>query len=108
MSEPTFADEAIARLCNLFRVESEATVRAFREYVFSGGNSHMMSGLTPLELPIDLVPVQTAAGECGFSAMNRILTPQRASCPLSGYPSVYFCIQLVLQVVFSNLSCMLK
>lgn len=79
IADPGFGDSAIERLCKIFRVKTDGMVRGFREFVFSGGNSAVLSEITDLLHTIDLIPVQTAECERGFSAMNRILTPQRAS-----------------------------
>ena len=32
------ADEKVEQVCDVFRVDEEAVVRNFREYVFAGGN----------------------------------------------------------------------
>ena len=79
LSDPRFADEKVEQLCNVFRVDEEAVVRSFREYVFAGGNQSNLGEVSQLLQAINLIPVQTAECERGFSAMNRILTPQRAS-----------------------------
>lgn len=82
MADPSFGDESIENLCHVFKIDQEAMIRGFQAYVFSGGNDSMKDGIFPLLQAINTVPVQTAECERGFSAMNRILTPQRASLSL--------------------------
>lgn len=77
LNDPGFGDEVIERLCNFFRVPCDPVIQGFREYVFSGGKNS--KGVHALFQAINLIAIQTAECERGFSAMNRILTPERAS-----------------------------
>lgn len=79
MSDPSHADETIERLCKTFCLPSDAVVHSFREYLFSGGKEEMLGSVTHLIQAINTLAIQTAECERGFSAMNRILTPTRAS-----------------------------
>ena len=73
-----YGEKEVVELTDRFRVDSRATVRAFRAFV-EGDGKIIHEDLKALLSSVGTIPVSTAECERGFSAMNLIITPARNS-----------------------------
>lgn len=74
-----YGEAEVESLCQRFAIDSSRTViRAYRQYRDSGGKD-IPDGLKDLFIAINTIPISSAECERGFSQMNLICTPTRAS-----------------------------
>lgn len=82
-------EKEVVELADRFRVDSRATVRAFRAFV-EGYGKMIPEDLKALLSSVGTIPVSTAECERGFSAMNLIITPARNSLSTSNVSALLF------------------
>jgi hypothetical protein len=72
----TFGETDIINLCKRFGLPDRQILSNFRECL---SEKKIPSSLMPLLNAINNIPISTSECECGFSQMNLIVTPTRAS-----------------------------
>lgn len=87
----TYGETEIRNLCRRFKLSERQIMRGFREYLIE---KKYPSCLLPLINTISNIPISTSECERGFSQMNLIITPTRASLHLKTVRNLMF-IKLV-------------
>lgn len=83
----TYGETSIKTLCRRFGLPERGILRGFRDYVME---KKMPASLLPLLNAVKCVPISTSECERGFSQMNLIITPTRASFHLSTVSNLMF------------------
>lgn len=87
----TYGETEVKNLCRRFKLPERQILRGFREYLTE---KKCPSSLLPLFNTMGKIPISTSECERGFSQMNLIMTPTRASLHLKTVTNLMF-IKLV-------------
>ncbi len=81
----TFGEKDIRTLTNKFHLNERSIIRSFRDYLV---DKKMPKDLIPLINAVNTIAVSTSECERGFSQMNLVMTPQRASLAVKTVSSI--------------------
>lgn len=83
----TFSEQEIRSLCRKLQLAERDVIRGFREYLVEKKCSDK---LMPLQHALSTIPISSSECERGFSQMNLIATPSRASLLTKTISSLLF------------------
>jgi len=87
----TFGEAEIRNLSTRLQLNERTMIRGFREYLIE---KSVPDKLLPLQIALNTIPISSSEAERGFSQMNLIITPTRASLMTTTVSSLLF-IRLV-------------
>ena len=87
----TFGEAEIRNLSKRLQLNERTMIRGFREYLTE---KSVPDKLLPLQIALSTIPISSSEAERGFSQMNLIFTPTRASLMTTTVSSLLF-IRLV-------------
>lgn len=83
----TFGETEIRKLASQFKLNERQLITGYREYLYS---KVIPESLIPLKESINSIAISSSECERGFSQMNLIITPLRASLNISTVSSLLF------------------